>query len=362
MKKSRTGGRGRKPCPGCGTHVGCRTEVCDCGHQFFKNGQPAEAAPKKNLLLSDAEAELVAGVEYREKVVRGRIAGIVLPNYQGVKGFFLHGPAGHGKSEIITTELKRRFGPDGWQHYNSDVSAAALANILEKKPEAVFFFEDCEPLYKDRTAQGLLRSALAPPHLVTRTISGREMRFTFSGAIIIASNLPLNEGHGVLGAIASRTGPVRWELTRLELGAMMHQIAMAGYKDGNRFLTPEECWEVADFCITAMDDGGRLDLRIFCDAGLPARLKWKHGDLPIQWTDYVLSWVHSPQVTRIESRAEKGERLQHIACEIFLEGRTAEERFELWEERSGEKSSSFYNWLNRAKARGLFDQYQKAAG
>ena len=67
---------------------------------------------------------------------------------------------------------------------------------------------------------------MAPPYRVNPKNMKAAYDFIFLGPIYIVSNLPLNAKHGVLAAIASRAGPIRWQLTRPELAVRMKEIAL----------------------------------------------------------------------------------------------------------------------------------------
>lgn len=309
-------------------------------------------------LTSEEQDELVE-LEASERIVRARIRTIALAAYAGVRGFFLYGPPGHGKSFLIRSELNRVCGRDKWHLYNSDMSPPALLGELDTHCQMPNVFEDCEQLLANRKNQGILRSAMAPPYRVKSKNMRAAYDFVFQGAIYVASNLPLNERHGVLAAVASRTGPVLWQLSRRQLAVRMKQIALGG--DGVE-LTVEERWEVAEYCIKLLNNGGRVDLRTLCDAGFPARLLDKRGDLTIDWRDYIDSFVLGNTERNPERRAERIVREQRIACQVYLEGQNTQDRHRLWEQRTGLKKTAFHDRLREAQANGLADQYQRKPG
>ena len=146
--------------------------------------------------------------------------------------------------------------------------------------------------------------------------------------------------------------------------ALIHKIALDGYSDMGHELTPEECWEVAEFCLTQRKEGS--DLRVFCDAALPAALQYKLGDLPIHWSDYVLSWISGEaSVAEYEGRDDKMERHRHIACKIALEASSLKDRLNLWRERAdeghkgGTKRSGWGSGIGTEKARSGKPESQK---
>jgi hypothetical protein len=178
--------------------------------------------------------------------------------------------------------------------------------------------------------------------------------FVFAAPIYIVSNLPHNDKHGVLAAIASRTGPLQWQLTRPELAARMKNIALHG---NDNDLTVAERWEVAQYCIEQLNTERRVDLRTFCDVGLPARLQHKTGKLNIDWKDYIDSYVWGTLEINPERRDERISRERHIACEVYFDGNDTDDRHRLWEERTGLKKTAFRDRLREARASGLLDQF-----
>ncbi len=302
--------------------------------------------------LNAEERETLAGLTHKELIVTSRIRTIALPTYMGVRGLILFGNSGHGKSRLVQTVLDDVCSQGNWIFYNSDMSPPALLAEMETNRKRPIVLEDCEQLLRNDTNRGILRSAMAPPHRVNPKNMRRTYDFVFEAPIYILANLPLNERHGPLAAIASRTGPIRWQLTLPELAVRMKQIAVGG----GGGLTVAERWEVAEYCIEELNMGGRVDLRTLCDVGLPARILHKKGDLSIDWREYIDSFVRGTAEPSPERRAERIAREQQIACEVYLDGRDTDDRHRLWEQRTGLKKTAFRDRLREARASGLFDQ------
>ncbi len=232
------------------------------------------------------------------------------------------------------------------------MSPPALLAEMEAHCEMPLVLEDCEQLLGNVKNRGILRSAMAPPYRVNPKNMKTPYDFVFKAPIYILSNLPLNEKHGVLAAIASRTGPIKWQLAKHELMVRMKKIALDS--DGNG-LTVAERWEVAQYCIQQLDTGARVDLRTLCDVGFPVRLQHKKGELGIDWRDYIDSYVHGAVEPNSDRRVERINRERYIACDVA--GRDTDDRHRLWEETTGLKKTAFHDRLREARATRLFDEY-----
>jgi len=141
--------------------------------------------------LTREELDVLALLEDRERIARARIRTIALPDYSGVRGFFMYGPGGHEKSYLVKTGLNELLGPGKWLLYNSDMSAPALLAEMEANQTKPFVFEDCEQLIGNRKNQGILRSAMAPPYRVNPKNMKVAYDFIFQAPIYILSNLSL---------------------------------------------------------------------------------------------------------------------------------------------------------------------------
>lgn len=329
--------------------------------------EPKLWTPPRNIViardvfgLTTEEKAILAVLEEKERIVRARIRTIALPGYNGVRGFFFFGPPGNGKSRLLQTELDDVCGGrDKWRLYNSDMSSPALLAEMESHRNMPLVLEDCEQLLNNHKNRGILQSAMAPPYRVNPKNMKTPYDFIFAAPIYILSNLPLNEMHGVLAAVASRTGPIWWKLTSSELAVRMKVIALSV---GSDELTAEERWEVALYCIGQLNRGGRVDLRTLCDVGFPVRVLHKRGELGIDWRDYIDSYVRGTVEITPERRDERIDRERHIACEVYLDGHDTADRHRLWTERTGLKKTAFHDRLVEAQTNGLFDQYRRKVG
>ncbi len=309
--------------------------------------------------LSDADLELLAGIEDRAKTVRTRVRSVALAYTHSL---FLYGPGGHGKSHIVQTELDEVPGKGKWKQYKGDMSSRGMIDKLEEYPEAVHVLEDMEKTFKQEEMQSVLRAAMTSPkggpRRITDTKHKRDVDFVFSGGIIILSNDPIDYRYGRLGAIASRTHPMLWRLSVPELAAMMRHIALAGFKG----ISSIECMEVADYLTGELESRQRdtkVDLRIYCEGALPDYLQWKEGKSAAHWTKVVQARIQGAPIS--EGRDDRLARQREIACQIQCGGKTTDEKIALWKKRTSLGKSAFYDRLKEAEAEGLLDRYKTSA-
>ncbi|WP_145271412.1 hypothetical protein [Planctomycetes bacterium SV_7m_r] len=275
---------------------------------------------------------------------------------------------------MITDELNANLG-DQWIHHNSHMTAAGLRDALRDAPNRIHFLEDMEPLLRDRDAAGILRSACGSVkgggRTITSTTARQQIRFDFTGGIIIASNESLSK-HGILGAVASRMKPMHWMLSQDEIKAVINDAVEKGIECGGQRLDPKEAAHVRDFVFSLMDEGYEIDLRSFFDHAVPSYLHWKHENgvcelqqklerlnLPQQSDDKIVHWqdvVRSKLAgeATVESRDQRLARERAIACDCHKAAESIADRLRLWEEKTGYKKQAFYNRIKEAKASGLF--------
>ena len=200
------------------------------------------------------DAQHLASVKAKLARVRRSVISIVL-GYEA--GLYLFGEGGTGKSWTVLTTLATAKAE--YKHYNSRLSARKLFDELRAHPEHIHVIEDAERLTNDLDAQGVLRSALAPPHLVTWNTAAPnkqkvdDPRFTFAGGIVIIGNRPMRS-LPELRALAKRIDTYHLDLTIPEMAALMRDVARAGHTNRTRLgieqtMTPEECRQVADLVI-----------------------------------------------------------------------------------------------------------------
>lgn len=307
-------------------------------------------------LMSAARLKkITAGVVKREQVLEVQVQGVV-EGY--VNACFVYGPAGLGKTHLITSRLDALLGK-GWQHHTAYSTPKALMLAIAERPSAIHVFEDCERLYKTDVASSILRAACGSPRQkqrwVTYETAHEALRVNFTGGIIVVSNENLAKAKGPLAAVASRFRPIKWDLTIEERIARILTMAEAGWKRAEWTLTPVQCRVVARFLVEEMTQGHvdyAVDLRTYCEHALPAYAQHAQGGSNVDWRDVVRSKLQG-EVFTMENRTERGSRLETIALGLALDKKLgSKQRIEEWTKQTGLAQAIYYRHLKRAKASG----------
>lgn len=307
----------------------------------------------KELMSAARLKRVVAGLTKREQVLEVQIQGVV-EGY--VNACFVFGPAGLGKTHLITSRLDALLGKS-WQHHTAYSTPKALMLAIAERPDSIHVFEDCEKLYKTDVASSILRAACGSPRQkqrwVTYETAHEALRVNFTGGIIVVSNDNLARTKGPLAAVASRFRPIKWDLTIEERIARIISLADLGWCRGEWTLTPVQCRVVARFLVEEMTQGQvdyAVDLRTFVEHALPAYAQHAKGTTSVDWRDVVRSKLRG-EVSNQENRQQRGSRLETIALGLSLDKKlSSAERTAEWRKQTGLAQAIYYRHLKKAKA------------
>jgi hypothetical protein len=247
------------------------------------------------LAQSELETRLLAELNRKLQVVRDFVVGVAEGSHTG---FYLYGPPGCSKSYTILETLNT-IGANYVVH-NSRQTGQTLFHTLRQAPDAIHVLEDMEGLYKQLNAQGVLRSALwgqradggrgPMERWVTWGSSGRrprELRFLFTGGLIMTSNRDLDSASPELAAVKARIVSLELAPSDLEVRAFMRHLARRGFNADGRHMEPCECLDVAEYLIAQSAAlQSRLDLRLL-ENGFADFLQWREGRSLCHWHDLV---------------------------------------------------------------------------
>jgi hypothetical protein len=241
-------------------------------------------------------------------------------------------------------------------------------NALQKFPDSVHVLEDMGQIFRDRGAQGVLRSALwgqrregdkgPMERQVTWSTYRKEHTFVFTGGVIMLANLPLHD-LPQLDAIRTRIAYMHLEVSDREMRALMRKVASCGYQSEGRRVEPAVCQEICERLIRQSLDMHRvLDMRLLVNC-LEDRLQWEEADSGCHWTDLVDSRIRErPTYFRgpVTMAAPVDRKRQELAVvrEIVAATGDRQERLRIWQERTGKSEQTLYRRIAQIKQEEAF--------
>jgi hypothetical protein len=306
--------------------------------------------------LTKADKEALKTLEPKLRLIRDRVRGLV-KNFG--TGLYLWGEGGTSKS-YTTIETLRKYRADYVLH-NSRMTARGLVDALDKMPSSIHLIEDCEAMMGDKSAWGVLRSALwsqsrkrPPEREITWTAHRTDIHVRFTGKIILIANRKI-EDMPELRALKTRIAPLHFSATFAEISAKMREVALDGFVYGPDYLPPIQCWEVATYVIKRMRSVGRpLDMRMYMN-GLQDYLQWKTGNSETDWHGLVDARLRESASVVSERRKDRLARERAIAIEIKnTPNLTTEEREAQWKQRTAT--------LEHPEGRAIASYYRRLAG
>jgi hypothetical protein len=308
------------------------------------------------MALAASDQAHVKTLEGKIQIIRDRTRSVAL-GYR--TGMYLWGEGGIGKSYSVISTLTG-LKADYLLH-NSRLTGRGLFDLLMEFPGKLHLLEDCEPLFADKHALGVLRSALwgqvnaqdrQVRPITWRTAAG-PLTFNFDGGIIMIGNRSL-ETIPELKAIQSRIPALQLTATNAELAALMRQVSEEGFRfllqqRGLRSMSPKQCKEVCEFLIAEILPLARsLDMRFLVNA-FRDYLQHQDGETRTHWQDLIRSELKQ-QATVPESQADRLARERQIALEIAaLPSLTAAERAQRFNERTGTSIRGYRRRLQEAR-------------
>jgi hypothetical protein len=172
---------------------------------------------------------------------------------------------------------------------NGHITPLSLYTNLYERPDSVLFLDDCDSLFRNLPALGILRSALwgetDEKRLVTYNSSQLKIpsSFYFTGRVIFAINTLPAKSHA-FNAVLSRVDQFELSATNDEVLDLMRLLAAQGF-DG---LSPGDCQEVVSF-IAEFSATRDLSLRLL----EPSLRKVLYArDAGVDWRQLVASQLH----------------------------------------------------------------------
>ena len=257
-------------------------------------------------------------------------------------GLFVFGSKGGlGKTKIILETLTEE-----WTQpviLNGHCTPLSLFTNLQARRDAVIFLDDCDSLFRNLPALGILRSALwgqGDQRLVTYNSSAirKASAFNFTGAIIATANV-LPRANPAFEAVLSRIDTFELDASNAEVIELMKKLAVEGYGDE---LTATECLEIVNF-IAEFASTRELSLRLL----EPSFKKVIYARQErIDWRDLVRS--HLEQIGASDKVQPQGSKEFERAClEQVLRTHpdSAKDQVDQWCRATGKSRPTFYRLL-----------------
>lgn len=301
---------------------------------------------------SESEGKaLLAKIDGRRKMLETSVQAVV----QGFSSaLFVWGPAGLGKSHLLTTMLDGMLS-GAWKHHTAYSTPKALMLSIAEQPGAIHLFEDCERLFKTDLSASILRAACGSPgereRWVTYETANERFRVNFTGGIVIATNANLSRQSGPMMGVASRFRPVLWTMTLPERIALIYHIASAGWHKGRQQASVKECMKVADMLVDACSVDmieGTLDIRLFCEHAMPIYCYCRESQIP-NWPDVLMAKLQGVAATISERQHERTDRLQQLAAMIDQGQGSRKDKLASWKAKTGLGQAIYYRHLKAAK-------------
>jgi hypothetical protein len=302
-------------------------------------------------MLND-DTDLLASIEAKLLVIRDRVRGVAGGYHSGV---FIWGEGGTGKSHVVEQTLREM----GIQYHltNSRVTGRGLFELMAAHRDVVHVLEDCEPLFRDQAALGVLLSALwgladekgvQDRRVSWATNKGRE-EVDFTGGLVLLANRRLDDTP-IGRAVMSRLDPLEYTPTNAEIAAMMRKIASKGHRFREDFLSPEECFEVvAEIVARSERMEKNLDLRLLIKC-FQDRLQWANGESETNWRDSLEMRMKS----RVLPATRGGSKAASAEKELCLLRQTKhlppQERLAVWAKETGKSRAGMYRRLAELEA------------
>ena len=153
---------------------------------------------------------------------------------------------GLGKTRVVLATLKE----EGLKPLvlNGHITPLSLYTNLYERPDSILFLDDCDSLFRNLPALGILRSALwgetNEKRLVTYNCSQLKIpsSFFFTGRIVFAINTLPMKNHA-FNAVLSRVDQFELTASNEEVLDLMRELAAQGFEE----LTPADCLQVVDY-------------------------------------------------------------------------------------------------------------------
>lgn len=275
-------------------------------------------------------------LEERQHVLAHHVRLVALRMTNGLCVYGSRG--GLGKTKVVLETLRR----EGIRPVilSGHCTPLSLYTNLFHNPDAVVFLDDCDSMFRNLPALGLLRSALwgdaNERRLVTYNSSQLKIpsQFHFTGRVIFAINTMPTKNHA-FSAVLSRVDQFELDASNDEVIEMMTEISKEGF-DG---LSAMDCLRVVNF-IGEFSSTRELSLRLL----IPSFRKVIYArDTDIDWRDLVRSQLE--QIGKDNAVKPVDSKEHGVDClrrSIETHPDSVEEQVALFVKLSGKSRATFF--------------------
>jgi hypothetical protein len=251
-----------------------------------KSDQAASAAaPPEPPVVPAVPHRMPTSLEERQKLLAHHVRMTARGMSNGLAVYGSRG--GLGKTRVVLGTLRE----EGVKPLvlNGHITPLSLYTNLCEHPQSVVFLDDCDSLFRNLPALGILRSALwgetNERRLVTYNSSQLKIpaSFHFEGRVIFAINTLPARNHA-FQAVLTRVDQFELSASNEEVLEMMRELAAQGFEG----LSPEDCLEVVEF-IAEFSATRELSLRLL----EPSLRKVIYArEAGVDWRELVASQLH----------------------------------------------------------------------
>ena len=276
-----------------------------------KNGTAAQAqAPDPPVIVVPAMPDHApTALEERQRLLAHHVRLVARGMANGLCVYGSRG--GLGKTKVVLETLKEETVEP--VILTGHCTPLAMYMSLYEHPDSVVFLDDCDAMFRNLPALGILRSALWEGEKGHRLVNYNSSQlkipssFHFNGRVIFAVNTLPRQNHA-FSAVLSRVDQFELSASNEEVLVMLRQLAARGFEG----LTPDECQEVVDF-IAEFSASRELSLRLL-EPSLRNVIYAREAG--VDWRQLVASQLHeigktaAPKVS--DSRAYDLECLKQV--------------------------------------------------
>jgi hypothetical protein len=274
-----------------------------------KNGTAAQAPALPVAPVPATLHRLPTSLEERQRLLAHHVRLVARGMANGLCIYGSRG--GLGKTKVVLETLKGEAVEP--VILTGHCTPLAMYMSLYEHPESVVFLDDCDAMFRNLPALGILRSALWEGDEGNRLVNYNSSQlkipssFHFEGRVIFAINTLPMKNHA-FSAVLSRVDQFELSASNEEVLVMLRQLAAQGFEG----LSPDECQEVVDY-VAGFSATRELSLRLL----EPSLRKVIYArEAGVDWRQLVASQLHeigrtaAPQVS--DSRSYDLECLRQV--------------------------------------------------